>query len=70
MLVYRVLRLRIERIVRIVIGMIANDVLFGVGRPFPVQEVIQDQVELVAARLAAQYVEEEVEAKVEHFDYD
>ena len=70
MLVYRVLRLRIERIVWIVIGMIANDVLFGVGRPFPVQEVIQDQVELVAARLAAQYVEEEVEAKVEHFDYD
>jgi hypothetical protein len=50
--------------------MIANDVLFGVGRPFPVKEVVQDQVELVAARLAAQYVEEEVEAKVEHFDYD
>lgn len=53
----------------IVIGMIADDVFLGVLGPTPVEVVVEDEMKLGAARLAAYDVEEEIEAEVEHLEH-
>lgn len=53
----------------IVIRMIANYILLGVFGPSPVEVVVQDEIELGAARLRAYDVEEEVQREVEHLEH-
>lgn len=53
----------------IVIGMIANDILLGVFGPSPVEVVVQDEIELGAARLRAYDVEEEIQREVKHLEH-
>ena len=54
----------------IVVGVVTNDELPGLAGPFPVQEVVADQEELLTARPRAQDVEEEVETEVKHLQTD
>lgn len=53
----------------IVVGVIADDVFLCVLGPTPVEVVVEDEMKLGAARLAAYDVEEEVEAEVEHLEH-
>lgn len=53
----------------IVIRMIADDVFLGVLGPTPVEVVVEDEMKLGAARLAAYDVEEKVETEVEHLEH-
>lgn len=54
----------------VVVGVVADAGALRMGRPFPVEEVVRDQVELGAARLAADDVEEEVKREIAHLEYD